>query len=49
MPVDVAQKKDDEIRLIGSRDLGVLFQKVLPAGHNTGQVIIIRTEAEDSF
>ncbi len=40
MPVDVAQKKDDEIQLIGSWDLGVLFQKVLPAGHNAGQVII---------
>ncbi len=33
MPVDAAQKKDDEI-------LGLLFQKVLPAGHNAGQVII---------
>ncbi len=40
MSVDVAQKKDDEIRLIGSWNLGVLFQKVLPARHNTGQVII---------
>ncbi len=37
MPIDAAQKKDDEIRLIGSWDLGV---KVLPTGHNTGQVII---------
>ncbi len=35
-----AKKNDDEIRLIGSWDLGVLFQKVLPAGHNTGRVII---------
>ncbi len=34
------KKKDDEIWLIGSWDLGVLFQKVLPAGHNAGQVII---------
>ncbi len=41
MPIDAAQKKkDDEIRLIGSSDLGVLFQKVLPTGHNAGQVII---------
>ncbi len=35
-----AKKKDDEIRLIGSWDVEVLFQKVLPAGHNAGQVII---------
>ncbi len=40
MPVDVGQKKDNAIRLIGSWDLGVLFQKVLPAGHNSGRVII---------
>ncbi len=33
-------KKDDEIRLIGSWDLGVLFPQVLPAVHNAGQVII---------
>ncbi len=33
------QKKDDEIRLIGSWDLGVLFQKVLQAGHMSGGVI----------
>ncbi len=41
MSVDEAQKKDDEIWLYGSWDLGILFQKVLPAGHSTGQVIII--------
>ncbi len=39
MPVDAAQKEKDEIRLIGSWDLGVLFQKILPAGHNAGRVI----------
>ncbi len=37
MRVDASQKKkDDEIWLIGSRDLGILFQKVLPAGHKLG-------------
>ncbi len=40
IPVDATQKKDDEIWLIGSWDLGVLFQKVLSAGHNAGQGII---------
>ncbi len=34
-----AKKKNDEIRLIGSWDLGVLFLKVLPTGHNAGWVI----------
>ncbi len=34
------KKKDDEIRLIGNRDLGVLFKKVLQAGLNAGPVII---------
>ncbi len=33
------QKKDDEIQLTGSW-VGVLFQKILATGHNTGQVII---------
>ncbi len=41
MPLDAAQKRDYEIRLIGSWDLGFLFQKVLPAGHNAGRVIIM--------
>ncbi len=36
-------KKYDEIRLIGSCDLAVLSQEVLPAGHNAGQVIIKKT------
>ncbi len=40
MPVDATQKKDNVIRLIESWDLKVLFQKVLPAGHNASQVII---------
>ncbi len=40
MPVDAVQKKEDEIRLIGSWDLEVLFQKVLPTGHNADRVII---------
>ncbi len=40
MPVDATQKKYDEIRLIGGLGMGVLFQKVLPAGYNAGQVII---------
>ncbi len=39
MPVDAAQKKYEN-RLIESWILGVLFQKVLPAGHNAGPVII---------
>ncbi len=42
MPVDVAQKKDDEIWMIESRDLGLLLQKVLPTEHNTSQVVIKR-------
>ncbi len=51
MPVDTAQKKKkDEIRLIGSWDLGVLFQKVLPAEHNAGRVIIKNfTELPSNF
>ncbi len=40
MSVDAAQKKDDEIRLIENWYLWFLFQKVLPAGHNTDRVII---------
>ncbi len=40
MPVvDAAQKKDDEIQLMGSWDLGVLFQKVIPSRHNAGRVL----------
>ncbi len=40
MPVDAPQKKDYEIQLIGSWNLGILFLKVLLAGHNAGLVII---------
>ncbi len=43
-----AKKKDDEIRLIGSWDLGVLFWKVLPAGHSAGQVIIKKAKKHHS-